>query len=353
MELPVVTASSPDAGSSRFELAPPRHFLRPAILLLLLEAPGHGYSLVKELHGLRLGRVDRPRVYRTLAQLEADGLIDSAPDAATAGQARRVYELTPQGERALRAWMGVIKEERDGLDRVLRRYAATGSIDAVLAGVEGCWASVTGPGMSPVSATSEIDGRRVATTNGTHQFRTVPTRLDDDAPTTRRFEVIGERSAVLIEARSTVGPITFGTVGITGSVETTVQGGEICVAPKAGAHLQIDLSDLTSGNALYDAELRRRIDARRFPLVDLNLRRCQAVGVTGRLRLGGEVTFHGVTRALEGTVSVSLSPAGRLVVTGEEVFDIRDYDIASPTVLMLRIYPDVVVRLHVEAEVVA
>ena len=40
----------------------------------------------------------------------------------------------------------------------------------------------------------------------------------------------------------------------------------------------------------------------------------------------------------------------RLVVTGDHVFDIRDFDIVSPTVLMLRIYPDVRVRLHVEAE---
>jgi hypothetical protein len=40
----------------------------------------------------------------------------------------------------------------------------------------------------------------------------------------------------------------------------------------------------------------------------------------------------------------------RLVVRGEQVVDIRDFGIASPTVLMLRIYPDVVVGLQVEAE---
>ena len=44
------------------------------------------------------------------------------------------------------------------------------------------------------------------------------------------------------------------------------------------------------------------------------------------------------------------APSGRLVVTGEQVFDIRDFDVPSPTVLMLRIYPDVRVHLHVEAE---
>ena len=38
------------------------------------------------------------------------------------------------------------------------------------------------------------------------------------------------------------------------------------------------------------------------------------------------------------------------VITGEQVLDIRDFAIPSPTVLMLRIYPDVRVRLQVEAE---
>jgi hypothetical protein len=39
-----------------------------------------------------------------------------------------------------------------------------------------------------------------------------------------------------------------------------------------------------------------------------------------------------------------------LVVRGEQVVDIRDFGVVSPTVLMLRIYPDVVVGLQVEAE---
>jgi len=42
-------------------------------------------------------------------------------------------------------------------------------------------------------------------------------------------------------------------------------------------------------------------------------------------------------------------PSGKLVVTGEQAFDIRDFGVASPSVLMLRIYPDVKVHLHVEA----
>ena len=57
---------------SRFELAPPRRFILPAILLLLSERPGYGYGLVPRLAEFRFGPVDRPAVYRALAQLERE-----------------------------------------------------------------------------------------------------------------------------------------------------------------------------------------------------------------------------------------------------------------------------------------
>ena len=53
---------------------------------------------------------------------------------------------------------------------------------------------------------------------------------------------------------------------------------------------------------------------------------------------------------LQGTVVAGLPNARTLVVRGEHGFDIRDFDISSPTVLMFRIYPDVMVKLQLEAE---
>ena len=40
----------------------------------------------------------------------------------------------------------------------------------------------------------------------------------------------------------------------------------------------------------------------------------------------------------------------RLAIHGDHGFDIRDFHISSPEVLMFRIYPDVLVRLQLEAE---
>src|ERR1700682_2971716 len=122
MEDLVSTLNNATDHATRVGLAPPRRFVLPAILLVLSEQPGHGYSLQKALEQLRFGHVDRPTVYRALAQLESDGLVESWSAAPKAGQARRVYGVTALGERVLRIWMSVIKDERDCLDRVLRRY---------------------------------------------------------------------------------------------------------------------------------------------------------------------------------------------------------------------------------------
>ena len=122
-------------------------------------------------------------------------------------------------------------------------------------------------------------------------------------------------------------------------------------SPTAG-QIDIDVAGLRSGNGLYDAELLRRIDARRFPTATVELRRLRRQRARRPVPPGrAPLTFHGVTETgARGRSSVEGALGDRLVITGEQVFDIRDFAIPSPTVLMLRIYPDVRVRLQAEAE---
>jgi len=107
-----------------FDLAAPRHFLYPSLLLLLSEEPRHGYRLVDSMLRLGFGPVDRPSVYRALADLEADGLLTSWEATSTAGSGRHVYAVSQEGLRQLSIWMDVVAEERDALDAVLKRYDA-------------------------------------------------------------------------------------------------------------------------------------------------------------------------------------------------------------------------------------
>ncbi|MGQ0617708.1 MAG: helix-turn-helix transcriptional regulator [Acidimicrobiia bacterium] len=352
----------------------------PAVLLLLSEAPAHGYSLVTGLQELGLGRIERAAVYRALSQLEADGLVESWSEA-PAGHPRRVYGLTDAGDGILRAWMGVINDERDALERVLRRYRATGTADAVMAEVEGGWADVLHDGAGPVSCTFPSRRRLHVGRAGTYYGLASHPDFEQDGasaeegpaqprreevavfgpassqagagaasvPVRQRFVVVPERSVILIEARSSVGPISFGAMGLTGTIEVTMADGVIDAASAPSADLEVSVDGLRSGNGIYDGELLRRIDARRYPVARIQMREAVPIGAGGRYRLTGELTFHGVTRPAQGTVTVDSASEDRLVVTGEQDFDIRDFDLASPTVLRLRIFPDVRVHLHVEA----
>jgi DNA-binding PadR family transcriptional regulator/polyisoprenoid-binding protein YceI len=356
----------------------------PAILLLLSEQPGYGYGLVPRLAEFRFGHVDRPAVYRALAQLERDGLLEVSSDARQPGQSRRVYSVTPLGERVLRVWMGVIREEHSHLGEVIRRYQATATIDAVLSEVEGGWVPELDVCWSPVSTTSlwrrrllplENDGNDVTSHlaeseedplgllgSGPSHVRepggiVSPPRSSSDRPggdstnpTMRRFVLDPKRSAVLIDARSTVGPICFGSTGVTGSLYAVMGDGGVSTETPPSGWLTIDMTGLSSGNKLYDAELHRRINSRRYPTAKVELKECTPSAPGRRYRLRGELTFHGITRRAEGTVRVEAASDDRIIISGEQVFDIRDFALPSPTMLMLRIFPDVRVRLYAEAE---
>jgi PadR family transcriptional regulator AphA len=311
----------------------------PAILLLLSEKPRHGYRLLDPIAGLGLGGVDRPSVYRALADLERDGLVAKWDAEPKAGATRHVYAVTEAGRQALEHWMGVLATERDELDRVVERYALL-SHPRLPARAE-----------APSAPEAEWPVRRLPSS----ERSAPPTRADGMArvvaldPSPTRFVVDPDLSAILIRARSNVGTIEFGTTGVRGQVDAAVRDGGVIGSAAVTARLEVDVANLTSGNSLYDAELMHRVHARLFPEAVVELDQAEQLGSGDRFQIGGRLTFHGVTAPLDGTVSVAVLGHNKLVVTGEKVIDIRDFEIAAPTMLMLKIYPDVRVFLHVEA----
>lgn len=76
------------------------------ILLQLADGERHGWSLVKELQA-EAGdgkRILPGSLYRTLGEMEIDGLIEEAPDVSDDDDSRRRYfRLTDLGVRAARA----------------------------------------------------------------------------------------------------------------------------------------------------------------------------------------------------------------------------------------------------------
>lgn len=173
------------------------------------------------------------------------------------------------------------------------------------------------------------------------------------APVERRHHsLVPERSAVILNVSTSLGPVTFGANGIEGFIAAGVHDGEIDNEVTPAAHLELLVNRLTSGNSAYDGELRRQIDARRFPTAFVDLHSVKAVDPSN-FHVRGEVTLRGVTVPAEGVVSVDLPEPGLMVITGEESLSISDFGIPPPSLFMIKISPDVKLRLHLEARELA
>lgn len=101
---------------------PPKNWLTPAVLLLLREWNSYGYDLMKGLAGFGFAMMNPGSLYRTLRQMEKDGLLRSTWDTEGQGPARRVYSITDAGEEYLKLWAGSLEQYRAMTDRFFRLY---------------------------------------------------------------------------------------------------------------------------------------------------------------------------------------------------------------------------------------
>ena len=77
-------------------------FLDPALLLLLEQAPAHGYTLLNRMAEFGLDFLAPTVIYRSLREMETEGWVTSTMDEETTqGPPRRVYTLTSNGRQVL------------------------------------------------------------------------------------------------------------------------------------------------------------------------------------------------------------------------------------------------------------
>lgn len=166
-----------------------------------------------------------------------------------------------------------------------------------------------------------------------------------------RFRVVPDRSRVWIDGRSSLHPIHSTTDGLEGSVDFELDGdGHVTFdAPPAG-RLSLEVRRLSSGNRLEDREMQKRIDARRYPTINGMLQEMEANGGSGSYRVSGDVTFRGVTKRYQDEMTVALVDGNTLKLAGQSRFDVRDFGMEPPRILMLRVEPEVDVRIEVVAE---
>jgi polyisoprenoid-binding protein YceI len=165
------------------------------------------------------------------------------------------------------------------------------------------------------------------------------------------YRLLPNRSELVLEARSSLHPIRTATRQLSGRLEAEVgEDGRISPEPLPSGRLEVRVEDLKAGNALYDRAMQDQLDTRRYPTIVAELVELRPLNGSGRYRARGDLTFHGATRRLES--EVRLAPAGQRLIEleGELRFDVRDFGVKLPRLLMLQVFPDVRVSVHLVGE---
>lgn len=99
-------------------------FLDPALLLLLKQAPAHGYTLLSRMAEFGLEFLAPTVIYRALREMEEQGWVNSTWDEeASQGPPRRIYALTALGQDVLRCCVAQLYDTRQVLEYFLMLYA--------------------------------------------------------------------------------------------------------------------------------------------------------------------------------------------------------------------------------------
>ena len=108
-------------GSGKAE-ARPRNWLVPVVLVTLRELNSYGYDLMERAAAFGFEAMNPGTVYRTLRQMEKEGLCKSKWETSRGGPARRVYSITEAGEAYLDFWAEALEQYRRNMDTFFRLY---------------------------------------------------------------------------------------------------------------------------------------------------------------------------------------------------------------------------------------
>ncbi|WP_051273438.1 PadR family transcriptional regulator [Desulfotruncus alcoholivorax] len=107
--------------------------IQPMLLLLILKKPTHGYELIQSFNALHEGEIVEPgTIYRNLRRMEKEGFVLSSWEASESGPARRKYDITEDGIKALREAVLKLEQQKQQIEDFLNEYkdlTARGDID--------------------------------------------------------------------------------------------------------------------------------------------------------------------------------------------------------------------------------
>src|SRR5579859_8260117 len=99
-----------------------KNWLVPVLLLMVREWSSYGYELMEKMAEFGLASVNPGTFYRTLRQMEKDGMVSSSWDTSEGGPARRVYSITETGENYLKFWASSLEHYQKMMNMFFQLY---------------------------------------------------------------------------------------------------------------------------------------------------------------------------------------------------------------------------------------
>ena len=161
-----------------------------------------------------------------------------------------------------------------------------------------------------------------------------------------RYTLDSVRSCIWVSGRSNLHPINTETRGITGWFESSARDdGTLDLEHPVSGELELAVDRLTSGNQLYDHELRRRMDARRYPTIVGRVTSISASGPSSSLRHHGR---HLVPRQDKDLRTRDADRSARRGCLADRRIRLRHPRVRHepPSMLMVRVYPEINVRVE-------
>jgi len=102
--------------------ARPRNWLVPVILLSLREWNSYGYELMERASAFGFEAMNPGTLYRTLRQMEKEGIVESTWETSRGGPARRMYSITDAGRAYLDFWAKSLEQYQKTMENFFRLY---------------------------------------------------------------------------------------------------------------------------------------------------------------------------------------------------------------------------------------
>lgn len=160
-------------------------------------------------------------------------------------------------------------------------------------------------------------------------------------PETRSYRVVRNRSKLWADVKATLQQIRIEASDFEGEFDLPAEDEHLVAGPVTRGSIRLATASLDGGNRLFNRDLHRTIESRKYRDVVGEIREIVAGAEPDEFVVRGVLRLHGERSEVEGRVKAAYLEAGRVRLTGESSFHIRDHGIQPRRLVVLTVEPTV------------